>query len=184
MSYELGVKKELGEWQKKMLRKPSLINRLAKKVQDKINTWIPEKAHKVITTTIKQLFRAVLFGSKITTGSLRTDGDLALREAVVKEKIKFYKHTGAIEGGITGAGGILLGLADFPLFLAIKIKLLFDIAAVYGFDTSEYKERLYILYVFQLAFSSHEKRREVYLGYSCKFNLRKIRGRLGGLKVH
>jgi uncharacterized protein (DUF697 family) len=79
------------------------------------------------------------------------------------EKIKFYKHTAAAEGGITGAGGILLGLADFPLLLGIKIKLLFEIAAVYGYSTNDYKERLYILYIFQLAFSSHQKSKEIYL---------------------
>ena len=74
-----------------------------------------------------------------------------------------YKNTAAVEGGVTGAGGILLGLADFPLLLGIKIKLLFDIAAMYGFDVKDYKERIYILYIMQLAFSSHEERRNVYL---------------------
>jgi hypothetical protein len=79
------------------------------------------------------MFRVVLFGSKITTSNVRTEGSLELREAIIVEKIKFYKHTAAAEGGITGAGGILLGLADFPLLIGIKLKLLFDIASVYGF---------------------------------------------------
>ena len=56
-----------------------------------------------------------------------------------------------------------LGLADFPLLLGIKIKLLFDIAAIYGFDVKDYKERIYILYIMQLAFSSQEERRNVYM---------------------
>jgi hypothetical protein len=47
--------------------------------------------------------------------------------------------------------------------LGIKIKLLFEIASTYGFSTNDYKERLYILYIFQLAFSSHQKRKEIYL---------------------
>ena len=68
-----------------------------------------------------------------------------------------------MEGGITGAGGILLGLADFPILIGIKIKLLFDIASLYGFDVADYKERVYILHIFELAFSSHEHRRNVYL---------------------
>ncbi len=58
----------------------------------------------------------------------------------------------AAEGAGTGAGGILLGLADFPLLLTIKIKFLFDAATLYGFDTSKQEERLFILHVFQLAF--------------------------------
>ena len=65
-----------------------------------------------------------------------------------------------VEGAGTGAGGILLGLADFPLLLSIKMKFLFEAAAVYGFNTKEYEERLFILHVFQLAFSSDEIRKE------------------------
>ena len=57
----------------------------------------------------------------------------------------------------------MLGLADFPILIGIKIKLLFDIAALYGFDVDDYKERVYILHIFELAFSSHEHRRNVYL---------------------
>ncbi len=40
--------------------------------------------------------------------------------------------------------------------------MLFDIASLYGFDVKDYRERLYILYVFQLAFSSDEGRKKVY----------------------
>ena len=62
-----------------------------------------------------------------------------------------YKNSSGRRAG-TGAGGILLGLADFPLLLGIKIKFLFDAATLYGFDTSDKEERLFILHVFQLAF--------------------------------
>lgn len=162
-SYDLKAYSENFEWQKAMLKSPRLFNRLSKKLQDKINRIIPDKFHAAITTAIKQMFRMVLFGSKITNASARAEGSLEVREAVALEKIRLYKHTAAAEGGITGAGGILLGLADFPLLLGIKIKLLFEIAAVYGFDTKDYKERLYILYIFQLAFCSDERRRQIYL---------------------
>lgn len=64
-----------------------------------------------------------------------------------------------VEGAGTGAGGILLGLADFPLLLSIKMKFLFEAAAIYGFNTKEFEERLFILHIFQLAFSSDDIRR-------------------------
>ncbi len=73
-----------------------------------------------------------------------------------------YKKIAAAEGAGTGAGGILLGLADFPLLLTIKIKFLFDAATLYGFDTSKQEERLFILHVFQLAFSSDDHRKEIW----------------------
>lgn len=162
-NYELQVRREVSVWQRAMVRSPGYFNRLAKRFQNKINKIIPEKVHAAITTTLRQMFRAVLFGSRITTATARTEGGLELRDTVALEKIKFYKHTAAAEGGITGAGGILLGLADFPLLIGIKIKLIFEIASVYGFDTDDYRERLFILHVFQLAFCSDETRKEFFL---------------------
>ncbi len=161
--YERLAISELAIWQKQMLRRPTLVNRLSKKVQTKINKWIPEKVHAAITATIKQMIRAVLFGATHTTSKLLVDKSLESRETIIKKRIKNYKNTAAVEGGITGAGGILLGLADFPILLGIKIKLLFDIASLYGFDITNYKERIYILHIFELAFSSHEHRKHVYL---------------------
>lgn len=162
-SYEHTILHEVSDWQKEMLRHPSFFGKMTKKVQDKINRAIPEKVHAAITTAIKQMVRAVLFGSKITTSKPLTETILEVREARVKERIKFYKRTAAAEGGITGAGGFVLALADFPVLLALKMKMLFEIAALYGYDVDDYKERIYILHIFQLAFSSQERRREVYL---------------------
>ena len=162
-SYEQQAYIELQKWQHQMMRKPSILNNLAKKVQTRINNFIPEKVHKAITAAIKQMSRLVLFGAGYTTAKPRTEGMLEERETLVFERISLYKKTAAAEGGITGAGGILLAFADFPLLLGIKIKLLFDIAALYGFDVEDYRERVYILYIFQLAFSSQEKRKEIYL---------------------
>src|ERR1700712_1827558 len=162
-TYEQEILSELKHWQKQMVSKPSVINKLAAKIQNKMNGWIPEKVHKAITTTIKQMIKAVLFGARISTKETAQENNLEIREAIIQERINFYKKTAAAEGGITGAGGILLGLADFPLLLGIKIKLLFDIAALYGRDIRDYKERVYILHIFELAFSSHEHRRNVYL---------------------
>ncbi|PSR53388.1 ABC transporter-associated protein EcsC [Adhaeribacter arboris] len=160
--YEEQVLHELRSWQKQMLRKPTLANWLAKRAQQKINAIIPEKVHQVITATIKQMIRAVLFGAEFTTRTPTYNYSLELQEVIIKERIEFYKKTAAAEGGITGAGGILLGLADFPLLLSLKLKMLYDIAALYGHNISHYKERLYLLYIFQLAFSSQEQRTYIY----------------------
>ena len=80
----------------------------------------------------------------------------------VKQRIKIYKNTAATEGALTGAGGILLGLADFPLWLTLKMKLLHEIASLYGYDVKEYKERIYLLYIFQLTFSSRGQQSKVF----------------------
>ena len=161
--YEQQVLSELLIWQKQMVRKPSFFNNLSKKVQVKINTWIPEKVHKAITVTIKQMIRGVLFGATHTTSKPLLRQALHEREVAVRQRIEFYRTTAAVEGGITGAGGILLGLADFPILLGIKLKLLFEIASLYGYNVSDYKERVYLLHIFELAFSSHQYRKKIYL---------------------
>ncbi|HCN83866.1 MAG TPA: ABC transporter-associated protein EcsC [Sphingobacteriaceae bacterium] len=159
--YEQQVFPELTAWQKQMLRRPSLLNMLSKKLQTKINTWIPEKVHAAITMAIKQMIRGVLFGAVYTTAKPML-GSLLMREISVQQRIDFYRTTAAVEGGITGAGGILLGLADFPILLGLKIKLLFDIASMYGYNVEDYKERVYLLHIFELAFSSHSHRKNIY----------------------
>jgi EcsC protein family len=162
-NYEKYAATQMQIWRKKMISRPSLLNKLSKRIQTKVNTWIPEKVHEAITTTMKQMIRGVLFGSKYTTSKPMQDKSLEVREAVINERIKAYKNTAAIEGGITGAGGILLGLADFPILIGIKIKLLFDIASLYGIDVNNYKERVFILHIFELAFSSHAHRKKIFL---------------------
>ena len=162
--YQKKITDELKTWQKQMLKKPSLLNNLSKKIQTKINTWIPEKVHQAITATIKQMIKGVLFGAKYTTQkALAETVSLEEKETSVIKRIEFYRTTAAVEGGITGAGGILLGLADFPILLGLKLKLLFDIASIYGYSVMDYKERVYILHIFELAFSSHEHRKNIYL---------------------
>jgi hypothetical protein len=163
MIYEQIKMKELQLWQRQMMRQPGIFNRLSKSMQDKINSWIPEKVHQAITATIKQMIRGVLFGAKLTTRDNKTPLSLEESDRIVEEIIKKYRNTAAAEGAITGAGGFWFGLADFPLLIAIKIKLLFEIASTYGFPVNDYKERVYILHIFQLAFSSAKHRKNVFM---------------------
>ncbi|HEY0680026.1 MAG TPA: EcsC family protein [Chitinophagaceae bacterium] len=161
-AYEHKAIHELRRWQHRVSRNPSLASKMSRKLQRKINNALPEKFHQAITAAIRQMVKAVIFGSGITSGKILTDISLQEREQLAMERIEFYKKTAAVEGGVTGAGGILLGLADFPLLLSIKIKLLFELAAIYGHNVDDIRERLYILLIFQLAFSNQERRQEVY----------------------
>jgi len=159
--YEQLAFAEMSAWQVKMRKQPSIGNRVAKYAQTKINNVIPEKVHQGITFAIEKMVKGVLFGSKYLAPSPLKGASLEVRDASVRRRIEAYRNTASAEGAITGAGGILWGFADFPAFLTIKMKLLFDIAALYGYDVKNYKERLFILYIFQLAFSSQRGRNEV-----------------------
>lgn len=160
-AYEEKAYGEMDIWKRRMMKDPSIGGALAKGVQTKLNGFIPEKVHHAITLTIEKMVKAVLLGSTYTSSAKKSEGSLQLREAYVKRVSRHYQHAATLEGAVTGAGGLLMGFADFPAFLTIKIKLLFEIAAIYGYDVKDYKERLFILYVFKIAFCSQQKRKEV-----------------------
>lgn len=157
--YEETVQEELERWKRKLTKRPSMMGRYTKGLQAKMNGLIPEKVHSFVTTSIKNMTHATLIGSEYTTKLERVDGlDLQEREAQFAELLTTYKRTAALEGAGTGAGGIILGMVDFPLLLSIKMKFLFDTATTYGYDVKDYRERLFLLYLFQLAFAREEKR--------------------------
>lgn len=160
--YESHVAAEMAVWQQRMQKAPSFSSQLAKRFQNRLNRAIPEKIHNAITLAIKQMTRAVFFGAGFTTRPPVIPESLESSEQKVIDRIRFYRNTAAAEGAITGAGGILLGLADFPIWLTLKMKMLFEITALYGHDTSRYQERVYMLHIFELCFSSPAHRNKVY----------------------
>jgi len=162
MEYEAKIKEELKKWQKSMQKKPTIVNRLSKGMQNRINNIIPKKVHDIITVTIKNMVKVVLVGSEYTTKTPLRLTTIERREELVNDRLKFYKKAAVAEGAGTGAGGIILGMADLPLLISIKMKFLFDTASLYGFEVKDYRERIYILYIFQLAFSSDARRIEIY----------------------
>ncbi|MES2033836.1 MAG: EcsC family protein [Pseudomonadota bacterium] len=153
---------QLAAWREKILKPPSPMAKAAKGLQTQINNMIPEKVHQAVTAVIEKMTHGILIGSDFATPPPRTGLSLAEREALVRKAITGYRNVASAEGGVAGAGGFLLAAADFPALIAIKIKLLFEIAALYGHDGKAWRERLYILSIFQLAFSSAEHRHAVY----------------------
>ena len=160
--YEKQVFDELKSWKKSMLEAPSFIGSMTKSVQTGINNAIPERIHKIMTDAVRQMTKSVIFGAFLTTIQKKKRGSLPDIEEKVKEKINIYSRTAAAEGAVTGYGGILMGMADLPLWLSIKIKLLFEIGNLYGHNLSDYKERIYLLHIFQLTFSQQDQRKKIY----------------------
>lgn len=104
-----------------------------------------------------------MLGSNMTAFKKDTSS-LSVREKdkLAKKTIASYQKMAAAEGIGTGAGGFMLGVADFPLLLSIKMKCLFTLSSIYGFDVKDRDERLYLLLIFQLAFSSDEHRKKFF----------------------
>jgi hypothetical protein len=160
-NYHHYVEAELSLWLMEVKKPSGLFGKISHGIQGKINSWIPEKVHRAISVAIENMVKTVLAGSDLVKPTPQASLTFMERELQVRKRIKWFRNTASAEGAITGAGGILLGLADFPAFLTIKMKLLFDIASIYGFDAKSYQERLFLLYVFQLSFSSQSRRNDL-----------------------
>lgn len=153
---------DIAAWRAEMTRPPGAIGMAARAVQTRVNKIIPEKVHAAVTAAMQAMTRAILTGSDFVTGAPLEQATLDERLARVRASIDGWKKTAAAEGGIAGAGGFLLAAADFPLLMSFKIKLLFEIAAAFGHDGRVLSERIYILHIFELAFSDAQHRARVF----------------------
>lgn len=160
--YEDKVSRELIDWERKMLKPPGLLEQASRKLGRKVNSLLPDKVQEVITAAVRSIVKTALFGAEYTPKSGVCTG-LALPAADERARalISAYKKVAAAEGAGTGAGGLMLSAADFPLFIAIKMKLLFELAHAYGYRSSDFSERIFLLKTFQFAFSGAAKRAEL-----------------------
>ncbi|MBM7554121.1 EcsC family protein [Thalassobacillus pellis] len=161
-TYEESMVEEALRWSRSMRKRSSFLNRSTKNLQTKINSKVPERVHTIVTESIRKMIELALTSSEyIDPIEVPEEITFREREVLVKERLKRYKRTAILEGAGTGAGGLLLGAADFPLLLSIKMKFLFDCGQLYGYNVKDYEERMFLLHVFMLAFSSDKKREEV-----------------------
>jgi uncharacterized protein (DUF697 family) len=158
--YEARVLAEAEVWRERQLRRPGLWDRTTRAAQDRINRIIPERVHQVVSSGVELTTRGIMAGAEWTTAKPLLHGNLRTREDLIRTRVDFYRTTASVEGGVAGAGGFLLAAADFPALLAIKVKLLVEIGALYGHSGKSLAERLYLLRIFQLAFSSARHRPE------------------------
>ncbi|MFD2169626.1 EcsC family protein [Tumebacillus lipolyticus] len=162
MTYEQRVIAELDRWEDELLKPTGLLQSVSKRVQTKINRAIPAKVQQTLTSTVRGIVRSVLFGLEYVPKQPPLLGiSLQERDERARALLSTYQKIAAAEGAGTGAGGIVLGLVDFPALIAIKMKFLFELAHIYGYRTTDYRERLFLLYLFQLAFSAPERRKEL-----------------------
>ncbi|QGQ98887.1 EcsC family protein [Paenibacillus psychroresistens] len=162
MSYENIIKQQIINWIPVFLKPPGFFEKTSKKISTKINTWIPQKVHNAITAAVKAIVRTTLFGAEYTPkGKVQLGLTLEESDKKAHETLSLYQKIATAEGAGTGAGGILLNIVDFPALIAIKLKLLFELAHVYGYNTNEFSERIFILTVFQMAFTNPDQREQL-----------------------
>ncbi|MBX4148268.1 EcsC family protein [Paenibacillus lautus] len=159
MNYEHKVQREIADWEQKMFKPPGWLEKTSKTIGNRINHLIPPKVHSIITTTIRSIVRTALFGAEYTPSRpVQHTLELETADQEAKELFALYQKIAVAEGAGTGAGGIMFSMVDFPALIAIKMKFLFELAHVYGYDTNHFSERVFILKVFQMTFSGQENR--------------------------
>lgn len=159
MNYEQIVQWEVSGWEHKMLKPPGWLENTSKNIGNRINQLIPQKVHDIITTTIRSIVRTALFGAEYTPSrAVQRSLNLESTDQQAKELFGLYQKIAVAEGAGTGAGGIVLNMVDFPALIAIKMKFLFELAHVYGYDTKLFSERVFILKVFQMTFAEPDNR--------------------------
>ncbi|HTF17348.1 MAG TPA: EcsC family protein [Chryseolinea sp.] len=161
ITYDQQVVRAVDAWRDRINKEPYYSTQLARRFQRKVNRMIPEKVHAAITAAVRRMTETVCLGVGYTSTDPLHDTPFEVAERRVDERITFYAKTAAAEGALTGAGGILLGLADFPLWLTLKMKMLFEISALYGYDATDYKERIFLLHIFELTFSGYDRKRQL-----------------------
>lgn len=162
MSHEEKIALELAIWEQKALKPRGMLERSGKRLSETINRFIPRKVHDAMTLAVKGAVRTALFGAEyLPKGKVRRLLSLEEADREAERLLSLYRKIAAAEGAGTGAGGILLGIADFPALLAIKMKFLFELAHVYGYDTALFSERIFLLNVFQFTYADPGLRRVI-----------------------
>jgi hypothetical protein len=157
---ETTVRAEVEAWRARVLKAPGLWDRATRGTQDRINRIIPERVHAAITAGVEALTKGILTGSDLLKSRPKADGSLAARELRARSAITAHRNTASVEGGVAGTGGFVLAAVDFPALMAIKVRMLGEIVAAYGWGGGSVRERLFVLHIFHLAFASARRRPE------------------------
>jgi hypothetical protein len=158
MQYEDKIRFELSVWERRLTEPPGLLERASRGISTRINRLIPEKVHQAITAAVKTIVRTTLWGAEYTPKRKVLIASLQEADEEALKVLSLYQKIAAAEGAGTGAGGIILNAVDFPALIAIKMKFLFELAHVYGYDTKHFSERIFILNVFQLTYAGTAQR--------------------------
>jgi EcsC protein family len=143
-------------------------------VTDKLENIIPKKVRSTLQSAFYNGFKLVLEkGSKYieklyNKEQLKADHDVnnfSLNRKLNRKSIRMLdsqsrksKFINSTISTAEGAGlGILgIGIPDIPIFIAMILKTIYEIALSYGFDYEKEEEQIYILYLICTALTNEE----------------------------
>lgn len=147
-------------WLKKRSKPANWLDKTAGRFQGFVQSKIPDAIHNAVTAGMEGFTKIVLQGSGFILPKIDDEISFEIRERMAEEVINRYVGMGMASGAGTSAGGIVTGLMDLPILMSLKIRMLFEIGAIFGYDLKDEKERLYSLMIFRTVFSSPLLREE------------------------
>lgn len=137
---------------------------------------IPQKTYDALEKAFEKGFKLIFekgSGAIESTGSLekaRDEGErlneslermvhpgtLKAIDKAAGSKVISSKFAGTADGTVLGIFG--MGMPDIPIFLGLLLKSCYEIAAAYGFDYRDSREKKYTIAVLKTAFSRDEER--------------------------
>ena len=176
MEYLEQAKNEIQIWE---TEKPGFLNQAAdfllwpaekaaealipKSVQEAVGNAI-QSCLSAISSQTTRTFDAGAIGQGISARIRELGGDtptlchqLQASDERGREFWKWHIGYAAVEGGATGAAGLLGLAADIPALFSILVREMQEIATCYGYDVSTEREREYLLQVLRAGFASNVK---------------------------
>jgi uncharacterized protein (DUF697 family) len=134
----------------------------AKNIQQKLDGLIPRKIHLSLSYALEKGIKGFLEGlhyilkenDRLTPSTYIPSLHILAQDA--EKIVQKYKKIASVEGAGTGFGGLIASAIDFPALITIKLKMLQEISLLFGYSLTDFEERLYIVKVLQLEFSSKE----------------------------
>lgn len=143
-------------------------------LQEKIEAKIPKKLEQTLEQAFEAGFKIVFEkGTGVIEKSYSKDeknltfeiNHYAVLKQTTKKNLKKLDQTAqksmlinqmfsTLEGGTLGVLGI--GLPDIPLFIGMILKNIYEVSLSYGFDYTDQKEKIYILYLICAAVTKGE----------------------------
>lgn len=174
-SYEQERLRHIQEWEKAYINRKG--NNVLRKLGDVVARPFQKATENEVYSKVKRAIETAVLGllsAQQDTASRLYDPRFALKQLQKKHSIEemdeFWKvdvrdlnHIvqkanfenrliAGLEGTLTGLGGLEAALADIPILLSLIFRTMQQIAACYGYDPVDEKEKLYMLNL--IAFSS------------------------------
>lgn len=170
---ELQEKKILGSSNRPLLE--STLSPMLDKIQGKIPTKLVDTLNAAFYKSFQIVFEkgSTYIEKTYNKDKIELEHDInnyALDKRINKKHInKMDRHSkqsklinssiSVIEGGVLGLFGI--GLPDIPLFLAVLVRTIYEIALSYGYSYSSTEEKAYLLLLIHAAIAKEEEQKEL-----------------------